>query len=155
VPFALSDHFARGSAGALDLARTLVRHAERRSSQFRPLYDQRAPVVDKIRTVAQRMYGARDVVLTAAARRDLADVERLGHAGLPICIAKAATSLSDDPKLAGRPRDFDVTVRNVQINAGAAFLVVLTGDILRMPGLPHAPLAESIDLQGDTIVGLQ
>jgi formate--tetrahydrofolate ligase len=122
---------------------------------FRPLYDWSEPVADKIRTVARRMYGARDVVFTAAARRDLEDVERLGYAGLPVCVAKAAGSLSDDPKLAGRPCDFDVTVRGVQISAGAGFLVVLTGDILRMPGLPKRPLAESVDLVGDAITGLR
>ena len=109
---------------------------------------------EKIRAVARKMYGARDIVLTKAAERDLDDVRRLGYEQLPVCIAKTQSSLSDDPKRAGRPTDFEVTVRGIQINAGAGFLVVLTGDILRMPGLPHRPLAESIDLHGDDIVGL-
>jgi formate--tetrahydrofolate ligase len=155
VPFAVADHHARGGAGALDLARTVMAHAEKQSRPFRPLYQWDQPVADKIVAVAQKMYGARSVVFTKAAERDLRDIRRLGYEQLPVCIAKTQSSLSDDPHLAGRPTGFDITVRGIQINAGAGFLVVLTGDILRMPGLPHAPLAESIDLHGDTIVGLQ
>jgi formate--tetrahydrofolate ligase len=154
VPFAVSDHHARGGAGAVDLARAVMAHAEQQSRRFQPLYDWNQPVPDKILAVAQKMYGARSVVFTKTAERDLADVRRLGYERLPVCIAKTQSSLSDDPHLTGRPSGFDVTVRGIQINAGAGFLVVLTGDILRMPGLPRAPLAESIDLQGDTIVGL-
>ncbi|MBI4518711.1 MAG: formate--tetrahydrofolate ligase [Deltaproteobacteria bacterium] len=154
VPFAVADHHARGGAGAIELARTVMAHAEQRSQPFRPLYDWAQPVLEKIRAVAQKMYGARDVLFTKSAERDLADVARLGYARLPVCIAKTQNSLSDDPNLRGRPADFDVTVRGLQINAGAGFLVVLTGDILRMPGLPKQPLAESIDLQGEDIVGL-
>ncbi len=155
VPFAVTDHFARGGVGAIDLARLVIEHAERVSVPFRPLYAWSDPVEHKIRTVAQRMYGARDIVFTPAAHRDLAEVDRLGFAGLPICMAKAATSLSDDPHVVGRPRDFDVSVRAVQINAGANFLVVITGDIVRMPGLPRHPIAESIDLRDGTIVGMK
>jgi formate--tetrahydrofolate ligase len=105
--------------------------------------------------VARAMYGAREVVFTTAAKRDLAEIGRLGYAGLPVCVAKTPASLSDDPRLRGRPEGFDVTVRRLLVNAGAGFLVVLTGDILRMPGLPRRPLAESIDLRGDTITGLR
>ena len=154
VPFAVSDHHARGGAGAVDLARAVMAHAEKQSCPFRPLYAWNQPVPDKILAVAQQMYGARTVVFTKAAERDLADIRRLGYERLPVCIAKTQSSLSDDPRLTGRPTGFDVTVRGIEINAGAGFLVVLTGDILRMPGLPHQPLAESIDLQGDTIVGV-
>ncbi|MCK6555664.1 formate--tetrahydrofolate ligase [Candidatus Binatia bacterium] len=154
VPFAVADHFARGGEGAVELARTVMAHAEKRSKPFRALYDWTAPIPDKILAVAQKMYGARSVVFTKTAERDLEDVRRLGYENLPVCIAKTQNSLSDDPKLTGRPTDFDVTVRGIQINAGAGFLVVLTGDILRMPGLPKVPLAGSLDLQGDKIVGL-
>jgi formate--tetrahydrofolate ligase len=154
VPFASCDHHARGGAGAEDLARTVMAHTEKARRPFRPLYDWADPVPDKIRAVALKMYGARDVVFTPRAKRDLADVERLGHAQLPVCIAKVPGSLSDDAKRRGRPRDFDVTVRGIQINAGAGFLVVLTGDILRMPGLPRKPLAESIDVVDGKITGL-
>jgi formate--tetrahydrofolate ligase len=94
-------------------------------------------------------------VLTPAAKRDLREIERLGYAALPVCIAKTPASLSDDPHRHGRPSGFDVTVRAIQPSAGAGFLVVLTGDILRMPGLPRSPLAESIDLRGGEIVGLR
>jgi formate--tetrahydrofolate ligase len=155
VPFAVSDHHARGGAGATELAQALMQQAERRSRPFRPLYALDDPVPEKILAVARKMYGARDVIFTKAAKRDLRDVERLGYAGLPVCIAKTPASLSDDPKLRGRPEDFEVTVREIQINAGAGFLVVLTGDILRMPGLPRKPLAESIDLRDREIVELE
>jgi formate--tetrahydrofolate ligase len=155
VPFAVSDHHARGGTGAVDLARAVIAHAEKRSHPFRPLYHWSQPIPEKILAVAQKMYGARGVVFTTTAERDLEDIRRLGYEGLPVCIAKTQSSLSDDPRLIGRPTGFDVSVRGIQINAGAGFLVVLTGNILRMPGLPCTPLAESIDLQGDTIVGLQ
>jgi formate--tetrahydrofolate ligase len=154
VPFAVSDHYASGGDGALDLARAVRAHAERRSRPFRPLYDPHDSVPGKILAVAQKMYGAEHVVLTAQARRDLEDVERLGLAKLPVCIAKTQSSLSDDPRLAGRPSGFDVTVRSIQVAAGAGFLVVLTGDVLRMPGLPRHPRAEQLDLRGGEIVGL-
>jgi formate--tetrahydrofolate ligase len=155
VPFAIADHFVRGGDGALDLARAVVGHAEKRARPFRPLYSWDSPVADKILAVAQKMYGAKSLALTAAAQRDLKDIERLGYDKLPVCIAKTQNSLSDDPGRRGRPTDFVVTVRGIQINAGAGFLVVLTGDIMRMPGLPKTPLAESIDLRGDVIIGLQ
>jgi formate--tetrahydrofolate ligase len=154
VPFAVSDHHARGGEGALDLACAVLAHAERRSRPFRPLYDRGQPVPEKILAVARKMYGAERVLFTKTAERDLEDVRRLGYEGLPVCIAKTQSSLSDDPALRGRPSGFTVTVRGIQINAGAGFLVVLTGDILRMPGLPQKPLAESIDLVGEAIVGL-
>jgi formate--tetrahydrofolate ligase len=157
VPFAVCEHFARGGVGAEALARGILAFAERRSLPFRPLYDWKAPVPEKIFAVASKMYGARHVILTPRAKRDLAAIERLGYAGLPVCIAKVAGSLSDDPHLLGRPTGFDVTVREIQVNAGAGFLVVLTGDILRMPGLPKHPLAERIDVDPATgeITGLR
>jgi formate--tetrahydrofolate ligase len=155
VPFAVSDHYESGGEGAIQLAREVMAHAEQKSAPFRPLYDPSAPVPDKILAVARKMYGAQRVVFSKAARSDLDDAIQLGYAGLPICIAKTPTSLSDDPQLHGRPRDFDVHVRQIQINAGAGFLVVLTGDILRMPGLPKHPLAETIDVRDGEIVGLR
>ncbi|MBN2490059.1 MAG: formate--tetrahydrofolate ligase [Planctomycetes bacterium] len=154
VPFAVTDHFARGGAGAEELARVVMAHADGEPAPFHPLYDWSAPVEEKILTVARKMYGARDVTYTKTAQADLREIQRLGYAGLPVCIAKTQSSLSDDPNLPGRPRDFVVTVRHLQINAGAGFLVVLTGDIMRMPGLPKKPLAESLDLVDRQIVGL-
>jgi formate--tetrahydrofolate ligase len=155
VPFALSDHFARGGEGALDLARTVLEHAEKHSKPFRPLYELEQPIPEKILAIAKNMYGARTITLTKTAERDLADIRRLGYEKLPVCIAKTQNSLSDDPKLRGRPEDFEVTVRQLLIAAGAGFIVALTGEILRMPGLPKKPLAESIDLIGGRIEGMQ
>jgi formate--tetrahydrofolate ligase len=155
LPFATAAHFAEGGAGAVELAKLVVKTVASDSHAFQPLYALDAPVEDKIRAVAQKMYGADDVAFTKSAERDLHEIERLGYAGLPVCIAKTQSSLSDDPKLGGRPRDFEVTVRNIQINAGAGFLVVLTGEILRMPGLPKVPQAVNIDLAGDEITGLR
>lgn len=155
TPFAVSDHFGGGGAGAEDLARAVKARAEKAGRPFHPLYDLADPVPDKIRTVATRMYGARDVYFTKGAKRDLEDIERLGYADLPICVAKTHSSLSDDPRLQGRPKDFEITVEEIQINAGAGFLVVITGDIIRMPGLPKEPLASEIDLKDGTILGLE
>ncbi len=154
VPFAVSDHFARGGKGAMALAEVVREQSARRNTPFRPLYALDAPFPDKVLAIASRMYGARSVLLTREAERDLREIRRLGYEGLPICIAKTPASLSDDPKRQGRPRDFDVTVRRIQIQAGAGFLVALTGDILRMPGLPRHPLAGSIDLLDGEILGL-
>jgi formate--tetrahydrofolate ligase len=111
-------------------------------------------VPDKIRLVASTMYGARDVLYSREARQDLKLIERHGYAGLPVCIAKTQSSLSDDPRRRGRPRDFEVTVQRLHVAAGAGFLVVLTGDIVRMPGLPEVPIAERIDLVDGEIRGL-
>ena len=130
------------------------RHAERSEHRFKPLYELEASVPEKITAVAGKIYGAREVIFTKTAKRDLKDISRLGYSNLPICIAKTPASLSDDPRRRGRPDNFSVTVRNIQINAGAGFLVVLTGDILRMPGLPLKPLAYTIDLRDGEIVGL-
>ncbi len=154
VPFAVSDHFARGGEGAEELARAVIEFAEKDHAPFHPLYALEASIPEKIFTVASKMYGAKKVVLTKQAERDLEDVRRLGYEGLPICIAKTQNSLSDDPKLRGRPEDFEVTVRGLHISAGAGFVVVLTGEILRMPGLPKRPLAEGIDLVDGKIVGM-
>jgi formate--tetrahydrofolate ligase len=154
VPVAIGDHFVRGGEGALDLADAVVRFSEDRPTPFKPLYDWSAPVEDKISTVARTMYGARDVYYEREAKRDLAAIAKHGYAGLPICIAKTHSSLSDDPKRRGRPSDFEVTVSRIHINAGAGFLVVLTGDIVRMPGLPKRPRAEAVDLVDGEIEGL-
>jgi formate--tetrahydrofolate ligase len=154
VPFAVSDHFTRGGAGAIELARVVREQATGERSPFRPLYQPEDSFPDKVLAVASRMYGARGVLLTKEAKRDLREVRRLGYEELPVCIAKTPASLSDDPNLRGRPRDFDVTVRSIRINAGAGFLVALTGEILRMPGLPRRPLAESIDVHDGAIVGV-
>ena len=156
VPVAVTDHFGQGGAGAEDLARLVMAEAEDADdpTPFIPLYQLEDLPVVKIRKVAQAVYGAHDVVVTKEARRDLGRVKRLGLQHLPVCIAKTQSSLSDNPKLRGRPRGFELTIRRVQIAAGAGFLVVLTGDIVRMPGLPRRPSALDIDLKGDVITGV-
>jgi formate--tetrahydrofolate ligase len=154
VRFAESRHFAEGGAGATDLAREVMA-AAKNPSVYRTLYDLDIPVIEKIKAVSRGMYGADDVAFTKEAEKDLKRIEELGFSGLPICIAKAPSSLSDDPALHGRPRDFQVTVRNLQVNAGAGFLVVLTGAIMRMPGLPRKPLALDVKYLPDgTIEGI-
>lgn len=148
VRCAESRHFSEGGEGAVDLAKAVM-EAATDNAPFKTLYDLDMPVVEKVRAVSLGMYGAADVAFTKDAEKDLRRIEELGLSGLPICIAKAPSSLSDDPLLHGRPRDFQVTVRNIQINAGAGFLVVLTGDIMRMPGLPRRPIAERVTFHPD------
>ncbi len=154
VPFAVAEHHEKGGDGAVDLARLVVEHAAADPAPPRFLYELEDPVEEKIRKVAAAMYGADGVTFTRQAEHDLQDLARLGFGRLPICVAKTQSSLSDDPKLRGRPRGFDVTVRRIQVNAGAGFLVVLTGEMMRMPGLPRVPLAESLDVVDGKIVGL-
>jgi len=154
VRFAESRHFAEGGAGATDLAREVM-SAAKTGSIYKPLYDLDIPVVEKVKAISRGMYGADDVAFTKEAEKDLRRIEELGFSGLPICVAKAPSSLSDDPALHGRPRDFQVTVRNIQVNSGAGFLVVLTGAIMRMPGLPRKPLALDVKYLPDgTIEGI-
>ncbi|TQV89243.1 formate--tetrahydrofolate ligase [Aliikangiella coralliicola] len=154
ILFAESNHFTKGGEGAIELAEK-VKIAVEQNRPFKPLYELRDSVVDKIKKVCKAMYGARDVAFTKEAEVDLHHVEHLKLTGLPICIAKAPSSLSDDPLLHGRPRDFQVTVRNIQVNAGAGFLVVLTGKIMRMPGLPKEPAATKVELLEDgEIIGV-
>lgn len=154
VAFSVCSHHAQGGEGALELA-GLVMAAAADSRPFTPLYALELPVAEKVRVICRQIYGADDVAFTRQAEKDLRQVEKLGYAQLPVCVAKAQSSLSDDPSLRGRPRDFEVTVRGIDINAGAGFLVVLTGEILRMPGLPKHPAAQRIELSADgTITGL-
>jgi formate--tetrahydrofolate ligase len=151
VEFAESRHFSEGGAGSADLARAVMASVER-NQPFRPLYDLDMPLHEKVRAVSQKMYGAHDIAFSKEAERDLHMIENLGLDKLPVCIAKAPSSLSDDPLLHGRPRDFQVTVRNIQVNSGSGFLVVLTGSILRMPGLPRSPQALRVKLNEDGTV---
>ena len=154
IRVALSDHFARGGEGAVELAEAVIESAKVNSEPFTPIYDWSLPVADKIRAVATKVYGADDVVFEKKAQRDLKEIVGLGYGNLPICIAKTQNSISDDPKLLGRPSGFDVTVRRILINTGSGFLVVLTGDIMRMPGLPRRPQAENMDLVGEVVEGI-
>ena len=155
LPIAETDHFARGGEGAIELARVVRDACQSPGSAFQPLYDLEDSIPDKIRTVAAKMYGAADVFFTKAAVRDLREIDRHGYSTLPVCIAKTPSSLSDDPQLRGRPKDFEITVQRLQLNSGAGFVIVLTGDIIRMPGLPREPIAQGIDLVDGQIIGLK
>ncbi len=154
TPFAVSTHFAEGGEGARTLAETVREHARIPDVPPKLLYELSATVPEKVVAVARAMYGADDVRFTRRAARELKRIERHGLADLPVCIAKTHASLSDDPKLLGRPHGFEITVESIVPNTGAGFLVILTGDILRMPGLPRRPRALQIDLDGDTITGM-
>jgi len=148
ILFAESNHFEKGGKGAIELANK-VKLAAKQSKPFKPLYDLSDSLIDKVEKVCMAMYGAKDVAYSKEAEKELLHVQKLNLEHLPICIAKAPSSLSDDPKLHGRPRDFQVTVKNIQVNAGAGFLVILTGNIMRMPGLPKEPAAKRVKLLDD------
>lgn len=155
VTFAESRHFTEGGEGSVELAKAVVEVASGRSETFIPLYHPDDSVFEKVTKVSQKMYGADSVSFTKEAEKDLQQIKKLNLEHLPVCIAKAPSSLSDNPALRGRPRDFYVTVRGIQINSGAGFLVVLTGNIMRMPGLPKHPVAMNIELHEDgTITGV-
>jgi len=154
VAFAETRHFAEGGKGSQDLAREVMKSVEK-NKPFTPLYDLDDTLYEKVHKVCKDMYGANDVAFSKEAEKDLIIIRSLGLSKLPICIAKAPSSLSDDPTLHGRPRDFQVTVRNVQVSAGAGFLIILTGDIMRMPGLPKRPKAERVELLADgSVIGV-
>src|SRR5690606_9945474 len=115
-------------------------------------YDLDMPIKEKIRAIAQKIYGADDVVFTDKALKEIANFEKLGFGQMPICMAKTQYSLSDDPKKLGRPEGFKITVRDITISAGAGFLVALTGNIMRMPGLPKVPAAQKIDVDENGVI---
>jgi len=154
VPFAVSDIFEHGGIGGIEMAETVMEQAERISQPFQPLYDRAEPVKVKMEKIARQMYGAGEVIYTAAAERDLKLIRKLGCEGLPLCVAKTPTSLSDDPAVTGRPEGFEVTVRGFILAAGAGYVVPLLGDILRMPGLPAVPQASRMDVVDGRVTGL-
>ena len=140
---------SKGGAGGLELAEKVVSMVENDFCQYRGLYDWNDSVENKIHTIASEIYGAQKVDYTADAKLDLKKINKYGFDKLPICIAKTQKSLSDNPELLGRPKDFLVTVREIVIASGAGFLVPITGEIMRMPGLPKHPSAEIIDIEHD------
>lgn len=156
VPCAPADVFGAGGAGAIELAERVVDAAAAPETPFVPLYPLDWSPEQKIERIARSMYGAAGVLIAPAAAAQLKKATALGYAGLPICMAKTQDSLSDNPKLRGRPTGFTLTVRDIEIAAGAGFLVALTGDIVRMPGLPERPAAMGIDVDPNgQIVGLK
>lgn len=156
IGFAASRHHAEGGPGAIDLAKAVMIAADVEATPLQPVYALTSAIEDKIRAVATKVYGADDVEFDGLAHKQIERAVELGYGNLPVCIAKVPGSLSDNPTKIGRPTGFNITVRGVQINAGAGFLVVLTGEIFRMPGLPRHPAALEIDLLTDgTIIGVE
>ncbi len=156
VEFAVSNHHQEGGAGAIELAKAVIKVADCEATPYKPVYELEQSIEDKIEAVTHTIYGAEHVNFTAVAKRQIARAVELGYSDLPICIAKVPGSLSDDAKRYGRPTGFEITVRSIQIDAGAGFVVALTGDIFRMPGLPPKPLALNIDLADNgEIVGIE
>ena len=146
IKVAVADVWAHGGKGALDLAQKVIDAVEENQSNFKALYDWNLDVKAKIETIATKIYGAEHVDYSSKARQDLAKIKGLNLEHLPVCIAKTQKSLSDNPKLLGRPKDFIITVREIEIASGAGFLIPITGDIMRMPGLPAHPASENITI---------
>ena len=153
--FALSEVWEKGGEGGLDLAQKVLETLETKESNFHTLYNDELSLKDKIRTIAQEIYGAHDVVYEPAAEKQLAKIESMGFGSFPICMAKNQYSLSDDATKLGRPENFDIHIREVYVSAGAGFVVALTGAVMTMPGLPKVPAANGIDITDDgKITGL-
>lgn len=152
--FALASVWEKGGEGGLELAKKVVDILDNKQSDFKMLYEDDMSLENKIKTVAARIYGANGVNFTAAAKSQLERITALGYGNLPVCMAKTQYSLSDDQTKLGRPTDFDISIREVYVNAGAGFVVAITGSIMTMPGLPKVPAAENIDVINDQIVGL-
>lgn len=149
VRVALAEVWAKGGKGALDLAQQVVEIVESGESNFKPLYSWDMSVEDKIETICTKIYGAANVEYSSKAKKNLRVIADLGLGGLPICMAKTQKSLSDDPKLIGRPTGFTITIREIEIAAGAGFLIPITGDMMRMPGLPGHPASENISIDNE------
>ena len=153
--FALSEVWEKGGEGGVDLAQKVLETLETKESDFHTLYNDELSLKDKIRTIAQEIYGAHDVVYEPAAEKQLAKIESMGFGSFPICMAKNQYSLSDDATKLGRPENFDIHIREVYVSAGAGFVVALTGAVMTMPGLPKVPAANGIDVTDDgKITGL-
>lgn len=152
VNVALSEVFAKGGEGGIELAKEVVALATSGKADFKLLYGEELSLKEKIETIAKKIYGAVGVNYTKEANNALKDFEKMGYGHLPICMAKTQYSFSDDPALLGRPEGFEITIKNCRIAAGAGFVVVLTGDIMTMPGLPKVPAAEKIDVSDDGVI---
>ncbi len=154
VPCALIEEYEKGGEGSKELAQIVVKSSNNKS-RFKPLYSLTVSVEKKIEKVCKEIYGSKAVDYTKTARHDLEIIRKLGFEDLPVCIAKTQKSLSDNPKLLGRPKDFLITVKRIIISSGAGFLVPITGNILLMPGLPKVPVAEKVDIdENGNITGL-
>jgi formate--tetrahydrofolate ligase len=154
--FALANVWGKGGEGGKELAQKVLDTLENKPSNYKPLYENDLSLTEKIETIAKKIYGAGRVSYDAAAKKELAHIEEMGFGNMPVCMAKTQYSLSDNPALLGRPEGFDLNVREVYVNAGAGFVVVLTGKVMTMPGLPKSPAAERIDFdeKAGVITGL-
>ena len=152
VNVALSEVFAKGGEGGIELAKEVVALATSGKADFKLLYGEELSLKEKIETIAKKIYGAVGVNYTKEANNALKDFEKMGYGHLPVCMAKTQYSFSDDPALLGRPEGFEITIKNCRIAAGAGFVVVLTADIMTMPGLPKVPAAEKIDVSDDGVI---
>ena len=152
VKVAFSDVFAKGGEGAVDLANEVVSAIENEDSHFEPLYDEKLTIKEKLETIATKIYRADGVVYTAKADKAIKEIEALGLDRVPVCVAKTQYSLSDNPTMLGKPEGFKITVSDVRASSGAGFVVVYTGDIMTMPGLPKVPSAEKIDVDGSGVI---
>jgi len=151
----ISEVWNKGGEGGEELARKVVEVVEKGESKFKPLYDVEDSIKAKIEKIAKEIYGADGVDFTSACSKTIANIEKMGFDKMPICMAKTQYSMTDDPTIAGRPRNFRITVRDIKVSRGAGFLVALTGEIMTMPGLPKVPAADSIDiLPSGEIIGL-
>ena len=149
VPVSLTEVFARGGEGGKELAEKVVKTIETKEAHFKPIYDEKLSIKEKLNVLAKEIYRAGDVVFTSNAEKAISEIEKLGKDKLPICVAKTQYSLSDDPQKLGSPKGFTLTVRDVRLSAGAGFIVALTGDIMTLPGLPKQPAAYKIDVDDD------
>lgn len=155
VRYALAEGWAKGGEGTMELAKQVVEVVESGNANFTPMYDWNMSVEDKVHAIATKVYGADGVEFSALAKRNLRTIANLGLENLPVCIAKTQKSLSDNDKLLGRPTGFTITIREIEIAAGAGFLVPISGNIMRMPGLPAHPASEKINIDNDgNITGL-
>ena len=153
--FALSEVWAKGGDGGMELAEKVLKTLETKESHFKPLYEDSLGIAEKIETIAKEIYGAGSVSYSPAAKKAIAKITDMGFSELPVCMAKTQYSLSDDQTKLGRPEGFELTVRDVYVSAGAGFVVALTGAIMTMPGLPKKPAADSIDVdENGKITGL-
>ncbi|MBX2963658.1 MAG: formate--tetrahydrofolate ligase [Cyclobacteriaceae bacterium] len=149
VDIALSEGWEKGGAGMVDLAKKITEAADNFHGKYWPVYDWKDSVEEKVRAVAVKIYGARDVEFLPKAKQNLRKIDRIGLNHVPVCIAKTQNSFSDDAKKLGRPKDFIITVREIEVAAGAGFVIPITGDILRMPGLPNVPAALGMDIDNE------
>ncbi|MGG7143993.1 formate--tetrahydrofolate ligase [Clostridium nigeriense] len=155
VKVALSDVWEKGGEGGMELGEVVCDILENEESNFKPIYQIEDSIVNKIGTIAKEIYGAKGVIITPNAKKQIEEIEKFGLDKLPICMAKTQYSLSDNPALKGRPENFEVTVKEVRVSNGAGFIVVLNGDIMTMPGLPKVPAANKMDiLDNGEIIGL-